>query len=143
LYVGEAPVGRGKGSPFAFEESIYAKHVSPWTYPPLAEELAANGAVSIYSDQGAAGAATRKTTEWKATGTAIEPARLYLGTLKQDRHDPSAPSLVGGDSGDYSKSSASKRYSSEVSKRLAQVLLAATREERESPSAWQRAQQKQ
>jgi hypothetical protein len=128
--VGEAPVGRGKGSPFAFKELIYAKHVFPWTYPP--EELAANDAVSIYSDQGAAGAATRKTTEWKATGSAIEPARLYLGTLKQDRHDPSAPSLVGGDSGDYSKSNASKRYSSEVSKRLAQVLLAATREARES-----------
>ena len=66
------------------------------------------------------------------TGSAIEPARLHLGTLKQERHDPLAPSLIGGDSGDYSKSDASKRYSSEVCKRLAQTLLAATQDVRES-----------
>ena len=115
------------GSPFAFKEAIYAKHVPSWTYPPLAQELAANGAVSVYSDQGAAGASTRKTVEWKVTGSMIDAERAHLGTLKQTRHDPSAPSLVGGESGDYSKSDASKRYSSELSRRLAKVLLAADR----------------
>ena len=126
--IGESPVGRGAGSPFAFKEAIYSKHVPSWTYPPLAQELAANGAVSVYSDQGAAGAATRKTVEWKVTGSIIEAARAHLGTLKQARHDPSAPSLVGGEKGDYSKSDASKRYSSELSKRLARVVLSANRE---------------
>jgi hypothetical protein len=98
--IGESPVGRGAGSPFAFKEAIYSKHVPSWTYPPLAQELAANGAVSVYSDQGAAGAATRKTVEWKVTGSIVEAARAHLGTLKQARHDPSAPSLVGGEKGD-------------------------------------------
>ena len=114
-------MGRGIGSPFAFKEAIYAKHVSSWTYPPLAQELAANGAVSVYSDQGAAGAATCKTVEWNVTGgiNHCAAARSQLGTLKQGRHDPLAPSLVGGKEQDYSKSDASKRYSSELCKRVA------------------------
>ena len=120
-------MGRGSGSRFAFNEAIYAKHVSSWTYPPLAQELAANGAVSVYSDQGAAGAATRKTVEWKVTGGIVAAARSHLGTLKQTRHDPAAPSLIGGKEQNYSKSDASKRYSSELCKRLAQVLLTAPR----------------
>ena len=59
---------------------------------------------------------------------ALLPQRaLILGTLKQTRHDPSAPSLIGGKDQDYSRSDASKRYSSELCKRLAQVLLTAPR----------------
>ena len=34
--IGESAVGRGKGAPFAFADSLYSKHVNAFTYPPMA-----------------------------------------------------------------------------------------------------------
>ena len=60
--IGESAVGRGKGAPFAFADSLYSKHVNAFTYPPMALFNDDIGATAIYSDQGATGSYTAKTT---------------------------------------------------------------------------------
>jgi hypothetical protein len=109
--IGETPVGRGKGSLFAFKEPIYAGHVNAFTYPPLADLHKHMGSASVYSDQSPAGAATQKTTEWMVTVALLPSARQLLGTLRDAsyRRNTVDTSLIGGATGDYSQSTAAAR----------------------------------
>ena len=126
--IGETPVGRGIGSLFAFKEPIYAGHVNAFTYPPLADLHKHMGSTSVYSDQSQAGAATQKTTEWMVTAALLPSARQLLGTLRDAsyRRNTVDTSLIGGATGDYSKSTAAARYTPRQWERLIRVLLSNT-----------------
>ena len=96
--IGEPPVeGRGKGSLFAFKESIYASHVNAFSYPLLADLHAYMGSTSVYSDQSQVGAATQKTTEWMVTPAMLPSARQILETLRDAsyRRNTVETSLIG------------------------------------------------
>ena len=62
LLMGESPVSRGSGSPFAFKDPVYKKHRSAWRYPNMAQFVEHAGLIAIYADQGAAGGPNPKTT---------------------------------------------------------------------------------
>jgi len=126
--MGESTPTRGTGSPVAFKETIYSKHISPWEYPPLAKFLSEFGFTTVYADQGAAGATTMKTTEFKASPLLLPHARVELGTLVDKRKERNTPdtTLIGGDSGDYSRSRASAQYPSELWRRIVKVMLGDT-----------------
>ena len=61
--IGESAVSRGKGSPFAFRDPLYEKHVNAFTYPPRALFNKNIQAEPVYSDQSATGSNTAKTTQ--------------------------------------------------------------------------------
>ena len=48
--IGESAIGRGKGSPFAFADPLYSKHVKAFTYPPIASFNVSIGATAVYSE---------------------------------------------------------------------------------------------
>ena len=121
--LGESAPSRGLGSTMAFSEPIYTKHVGPWQYPPMQTFLKEFGYTAVYADQGAAGAPTMKTTEFQVSAPLLHEARLRLGTLISKRKNDEGASLVGGDSGDFSRSRASAKYPPELWKRIIQVLL--------------------
>jgi hypothetical protein len=128
IFLGEAPVGRGRGSPFAFKDPKYAKHVNAFTYPPMAQFLERVGAVSVYSDQSPAGAATSKTTEYMVTPSILAAARTNLGTLRDGtfRVNSEADSLIGSTTGDFGKGSKAEVYTSRLWQLLILVVLSAT-----------------
>ena len=146
--IGEAPPSRGKGSLFAFKEPIYDKCMSPWEYPPMADFCQQSELVAVYGEQGGAGAATQKLTEWRLSKPLEASARELLGTLKDPRaQQPPENSLPGGDSGDYSKSKASAAYTKELWRRIITVALSnkarlaqlkggTTREQRADKATW-------
>ena len=125
IIMGESPVSRGKGSAFAFKESIYAKHCSQWQYPPMADYLNTFDIKPVYSDQGAAGGTHTKTTEMRVSSAGFRYAQHELGTLRVNGFQThQSPSVVGSD-GDYGKASHLERYPIEFSRRIARVILSA------------------
>ena len=121
--LGESPPSRGAGSPVAFKEPHYQKHISVWQYPQMAQFLREFGFTSVLADQGAVGAATMKTTEFKASSKLLAIARQELGTLVSSKRNTESTTLVAGDSGDYTRSRASATYTSALWKRIVKVLL--------------------
>ena len=73
VIIGETPVTRGHGSLFAFKETIYAKHVNAFTYPPLASLHAHMRSLSVYSDQSQVGATL------DGSGTTVTAQEMWGG----------------------------------------------------------------
>ena len=116
LYLFESPPGRGAGS--AFEMDGRAAHAPMWAMPAMIEfAKTTRGAVTLF-DQCETGAASQKTTQLLSSPQLHPYVHDRLGTLvcSHAQHPP------------LHETAASAEYTPELNRRLAEAIIAASKE---------------
>ena len=114
----EHPVSQAAGSPFAGRGADEHSTIPDTEiFASLVREFPLH---DVFADQGAVGAATRKTTNFKVTPRLLHSAQQLLGTLKVDK---ALGSAIGKDEAGAFRTRSMQVYTSALCQRLATVAL--------------------